>query len=124
MNAYAPPIRIQCPYCTSQGHPCDCESFEAADRGMSPAADRLRRSRSNMQFIAEPVEIHRRTAKLVDRICPPFGVPTVSTQYPELNASPRRWELFAENSERRKALHRLIEPRIAAKVRSTPTGEQ
>lgn len=27
MTAYAPPIRIQCAYCTSQGHPCDCGGY-------------------------------------------------------------------------------------------------
>jgi hypothetical protein len=91
----------------------DDDAFE-----MPSMEERLRRSRANMRMVAEVDEIFTRTLRLVDRLCPPVGVPTISTRYPELNGSSERWALFQAARERRNELHRIIKPRIAAKVQN------
>lgn len=92
---------------------------DAADEGLPPAAERMRRIASSARMLADADEVLARTSRLVDRLCPAPPLGWSSSLYPELNSEPTLERMLSREASvrRRNELHRLIRPMIEAKVR-------
>lgn len=111
MNIYNPPVRIPNPV-QDRWAEADAESdavFEHLNSGRFDR-ERLGAWKKFEKIAAERDEILRRTGRIVNRLCPAVRTPDVAW-------TAEGFAAYAASLDRRRALHRLITPRIEAKVR-------